>query len=110
MDRGDIANRASTSAQHVLGHALGKKKTGSYIHLVKAVKLLGSDFAERAVEGDAGVVDQAVDSPEKRSCVLGEFIELPQVGKIALKCTGPCPQGLQLSDSRIGSDRTLRIM
>jgi len=96
--------------QHVLDDALGQKELGANVDVVKSVELLRSDVQERLVEGDAGIVHQAINAAQKRNRLVPQFHRLVHAIEIRLKSLGPAAQCLNFVGCRLCSGGVMSEM
>ena len=71
VDRGEVADGAAALREHVSTTA-GSRRTGPDVDVKERVELFGRDSGEGHVEGNAGVVDQAVDPAQEVDGLLGQ--------------------------------------
>ena len=83
VDRGNVAN-ASAAIEHPPRDVLGQEKLRPKIHLKQEVEFFGLYLEKRLGEGNAGIVDQAIDPAEEFDGPLAEIdclIDLSEVGR-----------------------------
>ncbi len=102
VDRDQVADGTAALFHHRFAKLLSEQKRRTEIDLEEGVQFLRIDFQEWAIEGDTGVVHQAIDSTKKIQGCLPHANRRARVGEIGLDGGSPPSHRLDFMRSRDG--------
>ena len=88
---------AAALLHHLFAKPLGQQKRRAEIDVEERVQLLRLNLEEWAVEGDACVVDQAIDPTQKIQSGVSEASRCSRIGEIGVDGGCPVPHTLDLA-------------